>query len=91
MNNDILYPPFGTLQKEKPIRLKGKKLLELKQRVLERDNYTCQDPECPGGFPLDPPHHIIFKSQGGSDTEENLITYCIFCHRKAHGITVAKS
>lgn len=35
-------------------------------------------------------HHIIFRSQGGTDEEENLITLCeSFCgckaHNKAHG------
>lgn len=58
--------------------------------VLERDEYTCQDPDCPGGFPLDPPHHIIFKSQGGEDTMENLITYCRHCHGKRHGLNYIK-
>lgn len=33
-----------------------------------------------------PPHHIIFKSQRGSDTWENLITLCaehhMLCHSK---------
>jgi len=31
------------------------------------------------------PHHIIFKSQGGDDTPENLINLCRNCHDKAHG------
>lgn len=30
-------------------------------------------------------HHIIFKSQGGSDEIENLIALCRECHDKAHG------
>jgi 5-methylcytosine-specific restriction endonuclease McrA len=34
---------------------------------------------------IDPPHHIIFKSQGGHDTPENLITLCRDCHDNAHG------
>jgi 5-methylcytosine-specific restriction endonuclease McrA len=34
---------------------------------------------------IDPPHHIIFKSQGGDDAPENLITLCRDCHNDAHG------
>ena len=77
--------------KTKRIRLKGKKLYDLYERVFERDNYTCQNPDCPGGWQLDKaPHHVIFKSQGGSDTEENLLTLCLYCHGKAHGRTLVK-
>ena len=75
------------VQKRSPVRLKGAKLKALILSVLERDNYTCQGEKCPGKFALDSPHHIIFKSQGGSDTEDNLITLCRYCHGKRHGIT----
>lgn len=34
-------------------------------------------------FPL-APHHIIFRSQGGEDTLENLITLCAHHHRRIH-------
>lgn len=78
------------MQKVKRIRLKGKALQQLFARVLERDEYTCQNIDCPGGFHIDIPHHIKFKSQGGEDTEENLITYCRHCHSLAHGIKVIK-
>jgi len=72
--------------KKKPIRLKGQPLQDLFAAVIERDDYTCQDPDCPGGYPLDVPHHIIFRSHGGPDTMENLVTLCIHCHGKAHGV-----
>lgn len=75
-------------QKEKKIRLKGKALRDLFEKVLERDNYTCQGKDCPGGFPLDMPHHIIHKSCSGQDISSNLITLCRHCHSKAHGIKV---
>jgi 5-methylcytosine-specific restriction endonuclease McrA len=29
-------------------------------------------------------HHIIFRSQGGSDNIDNLIALCRDCHNKAH-------
>lgn len=31
------------------------------------------------------PHHIIFRSAGGGDTEGNLITLCQEHHENAHG------
>ena len=29
-------------------------------------------------------HHIIFKSNGGADELDNLVTLCVDCHAKAH-------
>ena len=52
--------------------------------VLNRDNYTCQ--YCKGKH-KDPKlevHHIVFRSQGGSDKESNLITLCHTCHKDLH-------
>lgn len=76
--------------KNPSIRLKGKKLYDLYERVFERDNYECQEPDGEGGIcgsnQLDKaPHHKIFKSSGGSDTEENLISLCIRHHGQKHG------
>jgi hypothetical protein len=31
-------------------------------------------------------HHIVFKSHGGSDEDNNLISLCWMCHRKAHSV-----
>lgn len=56
-----------------------------KAMVLNRDNYTCQ---CCKGKHKDSKlevHHIIFRSQGGSDEESNLITLCHTCHKNLHG------
>lgn len=55
-----------------------------KAMVLNRDNYTCQ---CCKGKHKDSKlevHHIIFRSQGGSDEADNLITLCHTCHKKIH-------
>lgn len=58
--------------------------------ILHRDNYTCQ---CCGkkNCRLEV-HHIKFKSNGGTDDEENLITLCEDCHKKVHDgiITLGK-
>ena len=53
-----------------------------REAVLHRDNYTCQ---CCGkkNCRLEV-HHIIFRSNGGTDDEENLITLCKGCHDGVH-------
>ena len=51
--------------------------------VFARDNYTCQ--VC--GKSKDKilrTHHIIYKSNGGTDRVDNLITVCTDCHTSAN-------
>ena len=57
-----------------------------REAVLHRDNYTCQ---CCGkkNCRLEV-HHIKFRSNGGTDDEENLITLCKECHDGVHAGTV---
>ena len=47
--------------------------------VFARDNYTCQ---CCGRSKdkILHTHHILYKSQGGTDRADNLITVCSDCH-----------
>lgn len=47
--------------------------------VFARDNYTCQ---CCGKSKdkILHIHHILYKSQGGTDRADNLITVCSDCH-----------
>lgn len=54
--------------------------------ILHRDNYTCQ---CCGkkSCRLEV-HHIKFRSNGGTDDEENLITLCEDCHKGVHAGTI---
>ena len=55
-----------------------------KARVLNRDGYQCQYCKTKKkGTRLDV-HHIIFRSHGGSDDAENLITLCHSCHVALH-------
>lgn len=53
-----------------------------KAQVLHRDNYKCQN--CSKTKCQLEVHHIIFKSKGGSNEPENLITLCSDCHWKVH-------
>lgn len=55
-----------------------------KAKVLVRDNYTCQ--YCKGKKKSSrlEVHHIVYRSNGGSDEEWNLITLCDECHAALH-------
>lgn len=59
-----------------------------KAKVLNRDNYICQ--HCKGrrkDSKLEV-HHIIYRSNGGSDEEDNLITLCHTCHKGVHSKSI---
>ena len=60
----------------------GKDFYNVKQAVLSRDKYTCQI--CGKKQVKFEVHHIIPKSQGGSNRMENLTTLCSECHHKVH-------
>jgi RNA-directed DNA polymerase len=55
---------------------------ELRRQVLQRDGYTCQ--YC-GGTDYLEIHHIKARSQGGTDSPENLTTLCETCHIQSDG------
>lgn len=57
-----------------------------RKAVLHRDNYTCQ---CCGtkNCRLEV-HHIKFRSDGGTDDENNMITLCKECHDGVHDGTI---
>ena len=52
------------------------------EAVLNRDNYTCQCCKTKKGTLH--VHHIIYRSNSGSDKMDNLITLCEDCHKKLH-------
>jgi hypothetical protein len=60
-----------------------------KAYVLDRDKYKCQ--YCKGKTKDSRlhVHHIIFRSKGGSDEQENLITLCKTCHDKLHNSEIS--
>jgi 5-methylcytosine-specific restriction endonuclease McrA len=55
---------------------------ELHRAVLERDGWRCQICGERRGLEV---HHIRFRSRGGGNREENLITLCSECHTRVHG------
>lgn len=50
--------------------------------VFARDEYTCQ--VCKKKGEILHTHHIIYRSEGGTDRADNLITVCTDCHTNAN-------
>ena len=68
----------------KRIMLQKTELRELKQQVLARDKFRCR--KCGSRSNL-AAHHIIFRSDNGDDSSENLATLCTYpCHKAVHGL-----
>lgn len=55
----------------------------LKDQVLQRDNYECQENDgyCNGSLQV---HHIVPLSKGGTNKVTNLITLCKHHHSLKH-------
>lgn len=54
---------------------------KLKKLVLVRDEYKCRVCKFRQNLQV---HHVLFRSFGGKDTSENLITLCMDCHTSVH-------
>lgn len=80
------------VQKMKNPAIKGKEYQqgemagfnEVKEFVLSRDHYKCQHKQCNSENKKLHVHHIIFRSQGGTNQPKNLITLCETCHNNLH-------
>lgn len=55
-----------------------------KAMVLNRDGYKCNICKTKKKNIKLEVHHIVFRSNGGSDEADNLITLCHDCHKKLH-------
>jgi hypothetical protein len=55
-----------------------------KAYVLTRDTYTCQKCQGKSRDRRLEVHHIVFRSEQGSDEESNLLTLCKTCHDSLH-------
>ena len=60
----------------------GEGFYNVKSAVLSRDNYTCQI--CGKTHTRLEVHHIILRSEGGSNRMDNLVVLCKDCHAKVH-------
>lgn len=57
----------------------------VKAFVLSRDKYTCQTCGTADGNNKElHVHHIVFRSNGGADSPDNLVVLCKSCHDKLH-------
>jgi 5-methylcytosine-specific restriction endonuclease McrA len=61
-----------------------KDFYNVKAYVLDRDKYSCQKCKSKTKNQHLHVHHIIFKSNGGTDSPDNLVTLCESCHKKIH-------
>ena len=78
--------------KRKPLRrqsvkaaARAREFAQVRVAVFERDGWRCvleNRHGCRG--PLDP-HHIVRRSQGGTDSPFNLVTLCRAHHDWVHG------
>ena len=84
------------IQKMKNPSISGKEYQEgdmlgfwnVREFVLHRDGHKCQNPNCKhkdkDKKQILKVHHIIYRSKGGTDRPENLITLCSKCHTHAN-------
>lgn len=54
----------------------------VRQEIFERDGWRCV--KCGSNRICDIPHHIRYKSQGGTGEKRNGATVCMACHDWAH-------
>jgi len=62
-------------------RLTGVEWKNIQELIFERDGYKCSQCNLNNNIVV---HHIVHKSDRGSDNEDNLITLCSKCHSKVH-------
>jgi len=54
------------------------------QHIYQRDRYRCTSPVCSRTDVT--PHHIVFRSRGGGEEDDNLTSLCVICHLEVlHG------
>jgi len=67
----------------RPERMNGWAWQRVREKVLKRDGYVCQDQRvCQGLTRAREVDHVIPKAQGGSDSYDNLRSICPNCHRE---------
>ena len=68
-------------QRRPRIKLRADEYELVRNQVLERDGWRCQECGCFHNLHV---HHLQPRYKLGSDTLENLITLCADCHRAVH-------
>lgn len=78
-------------QKRPPIRLGRKDYRDLVRLVFARAGGICEEADAKGkrcNARADDPHHVVFRSQGGDDSAENMLALCRVDHAARHGIKI---
>lgn len=75
----ILQPNINGKEYQEGVQ---KDFWNLREYILYRDNHQCQNPNCNNktSNPVLCIHHIVYRSNGGTDAPYNLITLCEKCH-----------
>ncbi len=71
--NSLTFPKLN-----KPKKKNHEPPMSVRDRVGKRDHGRCQFPGCECS--ASSLHHIIFRSQGGRNDEENLVSLCPYHH-----------
>lgn len=83
------FKPPSVLHPNKRYPLPKDEYDALVLRVFRRSGGFCEAPMPGGSRCMSPmvcdPHHIVRRSKGGPDTEENLLAVCRPCHRRLDG------
>ena len=61
-------------------RIRGRKLMRIRDRILLRDEYTCQD--CGRVTTELEVDHIVPLHLGGAESDENRLSRCVACHAR---------
>lgn len=93
ITNIIIETANFDIQKLKNPSIEGKEYQQgarfgidgnLREYILQRDNYSCMHKECKKEESVKNIHHIVYRRDGGTDSPDNLITLCIQCHTPAN-------
>jgi 5-methylcytosine-specific restriction endonuclease McrA len=74
-------------QKQPRLKLDPGTYQALKNEVLERDGWRCQNCGSPINLQV---HHLKSRGQLGHDALQNLITLCVDCHHQRHAMCRCK-
>lgn len=77
----ILAPNWNNGSSFEPYGIEFNK--EFKQFIYERDNYTCQCPDCEHKTNILDAHHVDYDKK--NNIPKNIITLCRSCHTKTNG------
>lgn len=73
--------PAVNYKRRARVKLAAPAYKKLIAEVYERDGWRCRSCNRRDGINA---HHIKYRSQGGNDEIDNLVSLCVRCHRAVH-------